>query len=361
MEKDTEIAGQETLTAEDLAAIEAMRSATPDQTANAGEGPPAEHVEEQPELPLDDKKVDDKVDDEDGDDDEITIDANGRARSADGKYVPKAAYLRVKDRVKNERTARETAEQRAIKAETRFATLAEIIDAQPDANEPDKTRKTEEHNPNDDADIDEKVDPLGALAQERARRAWDRKHFASEIDTVKRSVEESARAGANRNTEMAVYEAFKRDVAAFQSKEPAFEQALGHLVTTWKGHMKLMGETDEAKLDQAVAQTQRGILHKALANKQSPSKIMYEMALSMGFKPEAKEDDGKPKVSDAAKRIQKTQENMDKNRTLSGAGGGALSEDSQKSRLLAMDDDEFADYIKTVEGKATLRKLGMLG
>lgn len=363
IDERAEIAGEETLTTEDLAAIEAMKSATPDQRANAGEEPPTD--EKQEELPLDDKKPAAKAegegDDDDEDDEVVITGADGKPRDAKGQFVPKSALLRVKESRKVERAAREAAEQRAIRAETRFATVAEIIDAQPD---PDAlpNGKAADKSPWDETDIDENTDPLGALRQYKARAAYDRKQSTDAITALKGQVEETQRAGANRNTEMAVYEAFKRDVASFQSKEPAFEAALGHLVTTWKGHMKLMGETDEAKIDAAVAQTQRGILHRALANKQSPSKIMFEMATSMGFKPEAKvEDDGKPKVSDAAKRIQKTQDDINKNRTLSGAGGGALSEDSQKSRLLAMDDDEFADYIKTIEGKATLRKLGMLG
>jgi hypothetical protein len=252
--------------------------------------------------------------------------------------------------------------ERAIKAETRFATLAEIIDAQPDPTEKPEAKPAEK-SPWDDPDIDEGVDPIGALRQDRARAKWDRQQAQAKIAALESQLQESNRAVSVRNTEMAVYEAFKRDVASFQSKEPAFEQALGHLVGVWKSHMKLMGETDEAKLDAAVAQTQRGILHKALANKQSPSQIMFDMAKSMGFKAQAKAegDEGEPQVSEAAKKLQKTQENMNRNRSLSGAGGGALPENSAASRLLAMSDDEFADYADTQEGRAVLRKLGMMG
>jgi hypothetical protein len=359
----------EDLSDTDLQAIEAMRKATPDARANAGEDEPSRPDTAEPELPLDGgKNPEPKADpdaeaelDEEVDPDEITLDGAGRARDASGKYVPKAAYLRVKEQRKADRSAAQAATERAIKAETRFATLAEIIDAQPDPTDTKPAAKTET-NPWDDADIDETIDPLGALRQDRARAKYDRAQAQEKIAALEGQLQESARAGSVRNTEMAVYEAFKRDVVAFQSKEPAFEQALGHLVGVWKSHMKLMGETDDAKMDQAVAQTQRGILHKALANKTSPSKIMFDMAVSTGFKAQAVGAvDGEPQVSDAAKRIQRTQQNMQANRTLSGAGGGAPAADGSAAALLAMSDEEFSDFADTERGRATLKKLGMLG
>src|SRR5262245_36256288 len=126
------------LTQEDMAAIDKMRAATPDQTKDAPDNnpdtstPPADtKADGQGDLFKGDPDKPADIDDEDGED-EITLDANGRARDASGKYVPKSVLLRVKEQRKAERDENQKLRERVVAGEARLQQLVDILNAGPE-------------------------------------------------------------------------------------------------------------------------------------------------------------------------------------------------------------------------------------
>src|SRR5262245_59012489 len=102
----------DSLTEADLAVIEQMRR---------GEPPPQPEPEPEP-APADNKPAKASEGEEEPLD-EITIDGQGRVHDASGKYVPKAAYLRERDRYKEARDRNNRLESRLDQILQSFATL----------------------------------------------------------------------------------------------------------------------------------------------------------------------------------------------------------------------------------------------
>lgn len=356
-------AESEDLSDADVAAIEAMQRATPDQRANAGEDqtPPGDDepvVEDKKPVAKDGDQGELPLDDDDDEPDEITLNAAGRAIDKDGKFVPKSAYLRVKEKAKTDRAEKDALALKVAKADERLNLLTEIINAQPDP--ADEKKPDAVKSPWDEADVDEAKDPLGAMAQARARNKYDREQHAKEIAELKATMEGDKKTNQANAQATAVYDAFKRDASAFHAKEPGFEAALGHMNGIWHAQLEVMGVADKDKREAMIAETQRNIITKSFQNQKSPSQAMFDLAVATGFKKPAAKDANGQEESDAAKKLNGLNKNMQANKSLSGAGGGALPDNAQAKRLIDMDDDEFADFANTLEGKTTLRKLGLM-
>lgn len=352
------------LTAEDLAAIEQMQKATPDQTANAGEGePPAPAPDQQQQTPPEQKATDGDDDDDEDDTDEITIDSQGNHHGAKGQFVSKKAYLRVKEQRKAERDNNRQLHDRVIKGEERLATLLEIINSAPeDGTQPNgqaPQQQAADPNPFDEADIDEIIDPVGAMKQMKARTAY----VLKQNQALQRQMQEGQQSASLQTAEMRLVEAYKRDSQAFYQKEPAFKDAWGHFLGMRHAQLEAVGIADKGQRDEIIAQEERSIVHKAFAEKRSPAEAIYKFCLASGFKPQAKpngQGNGQPQQTPAAQKIAQQAANMQKTQSLSSAGGAGIPENGAFQRLMAMSDEEFYDFSKTPEGIATLRKHGLV-
>lgn len=356
------------LSADDLAAIEAMRDATPDQTANADQQEPP--ASDPPKKDDDAGKPDPKAkaadaDDDDDDVDELTLDTNGKAHDATGKYVPKSAYLRIKEARKADRVASAALQDRLTRGEARMETLIEIINSAPDdagSSDAKGAKAAAEPNPWDEANIDKVTKPIEAIEQLERRMAFDRKE--------RMALQEQLNSSNNNNTahrnEMAIVDAYKRDSLRFYGTNPEFKDAWAHLTNMWHKQLETMGIDDKAQRDKTIGETERGIVHAAFAKKGSPAEAIWKLALASGYTEKPKDEgdggegDGKPKPSDASKRINNANKAMSANKSLSGAGGGSLPANSAILRMGDMSDEEFCAFADTVEGRSALRKAGLI-
>lgn len=354
------------LSADDLAAIEAMRDATPDQTGNAdqSEPPASDPAKKDDDAGKPDPKAKAADDDDDEDPDELTIDTNGKAHDPTGKFVPKSAYLRIKEARKADRVASAALQERLTRGEARMETLIEIINSAPDdagSSDAKGGKAAAEPNPWDEANIDKVTKPIEAIEQLERRMAFDRK----ERIALQEKLDSSNTTNTAHRNEMAIVDAYKRDSLRFYGQNPEFKDAWAHLTSMWHKQLETMGIDDKAQRDKTIGETERGIVHAAFAKKGSPAEAIWKLALASGYTEKPKdeggeENNGKPQASEASKRINSANKAMNANKSLSGAGGGAMPANSAILRMGDMSDEEFCAFADTVEGRSALRKAGLI-
>lgn len=361
MDKDQNFELDDDLSAEDLAAIEEMKKATPDQTGDAPGGDraraePEPVVAEEPATP---EAKDGDDDDEDEDEEVVITGPDGKPRDAKGQFVPKSALLRVKEQRKAERETNRQLQERLARGEERLNLLTEILNASP---EPEDTAKPAVvPNPLEEEDIDPQTDPIGAVKQANART----KYALQLVTETRKAVTDGSQQQKAHSTEMAIVDAYKRDSVAFYQKNPDFKDAWVHVLSQRHAQLEAVGIVDKGERDRIIAEEERGIVHKAYSQKKSPAEAIYKFAVASGYKKAAAPAvttgaDGKPVQSEAAKKITEKNAQMAATKSLSGAGGNAVAENSALLRLADMSDDEFCDFADTKEGRAALKKLGMI-
>jgi hypothetical protein len=338
--------------AEELAQIEQMQNMTPTpppkegEEGKEGEEPPAADAKGAKEP----KEGEDDLELEEGEE-ELTIDAAGKARAKNGQFVSKSALLRVKEQSKSHRDEVTRLQTQLAAGNARLEQLMQIIQSAP---EPDK--KTEA-NPLEEADVNAETDPIGAVQQANRRLA----HMAKLMkDSQKQQGERDAQM-TEQQREVAIVNAYKADAQRFHQQEPAFKDAWSYVYNLRHAQLEAVGVTEKAARDQIIAQEERGIVHESMKNKRSPAEAIYKLAVASGFKKPAANGNGQQQQqSPAAKRLAEVQRGQEASKSLSVGGGGAPAEGVTFESVAEMSDEQFNAFAETVSGQKKLREWGFM-
>lgn len=355
---------------EEQAAIEQMQRETPMPTQNEGGDPPAGDVpdpEDGKPRPKQRADAGDGEADDDGDVDEITIDGQGKAHDASGKYVPKSAYLRVKDQRKADREALEAERATRAKIEGRLAQLTDIINALPAPGDQQQKKDVAPSNPWDEADISPVEDLVGAFEQQKRRADYER-----------RAREGLATESKARDTHQAIVQTYVTDAKRLAAehirngdiveleggqKVPAFQAAYLHLIAQRHAMLEALGVSDQAERDRRIASEEADLVEQAAKQRKSPAELIYAVAKAAGFRMPAKaaangKDVGKTAEQLAAeKRLDQVNKGMLATQSLSGKGGQAAS-GVNRAQIIAMDDEAFDAFCAKLSEDQLNKMLG---
>jgi hypothetical protein len=353
------------LTADEQAAFERMQSETPMPTKDEGEEPPAGDEDaggkQRPKQKAD---AGDGEADDDEQVDEVTIDAQGKAHDASGKYVPKEAFDRVRNRNKADREALAALQQENAKAIGRLTVLTELLNGigSDPAKAPaggDKKGDQLPTNPFEEADIDENEDVMGALQQQKRRNAYLHKQMSdrntrdqvnSEVHAVTTEYVTEARRMAAEHVKSGQL------VEVNGEKVSAYHGAYLHLVNMQHGILEAQGFTDENVRNRMIRESELQIVANAKKAGANPAQVIFNMALKSGFQMPAKQEGGEKKPAQKTEAQKKAEEHIERvenglkaSQSLTGKGGGSYSGLTAK-QVLTMDDDAFAAYVDKLGG-----------
>lgn len=284
-------------------------------------------------------------------DDDIIVDENGKARDAKtGKfvpYVPHAALHKERSRRKQVEDENLSFREKLARVEERLSIFNELI-GKGDLPTAAPAAKPEAKSVFDEEPIDPEEDVFGALKQQQRINA-----------ELRRQMSEGAKAREQQEAVSTVKTAYQQDATAFMAKTPDFKDAYGHLISTLHRELELMGVSDEAERNRAIAEQERELVSRALAQKKSPSELIYSIAKTRGFSsaPSAaidKQSQPAPKAT-ADARIENVRRGQGSVISLAKAGG-ASGEGLTVEALASMNEAEFAAMTKNLS-KAQMRAL----
>lgn len=239
---------------------------------------------------------------EDGDDDDLDGDADAPARDPKtGKFVPRSAYLRVKETAKTARNEAQTYRESLIAAKERLAILTE-------ATAPPK-QAAAEIDLADGPDIDPEQDIFGYAKQMKARFEKTQAMIAQ----MQRSTQEDR-----------TNSAFVADMNRFKAAEPAFGDAFAYLVQQRHAEMEALGIDDKAERDRLLKEEARDVVAEALRAGKSPAERLFKLATARGFRKTAAAAPNA--LAEAAKQIEQLENGRRASASLRGAGEGGMSE-----------------------------------
>jgi hypothetical protein len=359
----------EAFSPEEQAAIERMRSETPMPTQNEGGDPPAEGTadpEDGKPRPKQQADAGDGEADDDGEEvDEITIDGQGKAHDASGKYVPKSALLRVKEQRKADRDALASEREARAKLEGRLNVLTEIINTVPVPG--DQKKDAAPANPWEEADVAPEDDLVGAFNQQKRRADWERRQ--------REGLSTATAEGAKHQEIVRTYVADAKRLATDQIKKgevvevdgqqmPAFQAAYLHLIGQRHAMLEALGVADPAERDRRIASEEADLVEQAAKQRKSPAELIFSVAKAAGFKMPAKaapangKDPGKSQAQLAAeKKLDQVNAGMKATQSLSGKGGQPATGVST-AQIIAMDDESFDAFIGKLSEDQVNKLLG---
>lgn len=235
-------------------------------------------------------------------DDDLDGDADAPARDPKtGKFVPRSAYLRVKETAKTARNEAQTYRESLIAAKERLAILTE-------ATAPPK-QAAAELDLADGPDIDPEQDIFGYAKQMKARFEKTQAMIAQ----MQRSTQEDR-----------TNSAFVADMNRFKAAEPAFGDAFAYLVQQRHAEMEALGIDDKAERDRLLKEEARDVVAEALRAGKSPAERLFKLATARGFR---KTTAAAPNaLAEAAKQIEQLENGRRASASLRGAGEGGMSE-----------------------------------
>jgi hypothetical protein len=235
-------------------------------------------------------------------DDDLDGDADAPARDPKtGKFVPRSAYLRVKETAKTARNEAQTYRESLIAAKERLAILTE-------ATAPPK-QAAAELDLADGPDIDPEQDIFGYAKQMKARFEKTQAMIAQ----MQRSTQEDR-----------TNSAFVADMNRFKAAEPAFGDAFAYLVQQRHAEMEALGIDDKAERDRLLKEEARDVVAEALRAGKSPAERLFKLATARGFRKTATAAPNA--LAEAAKQIEQLENGRRASASLRGAGEGGMSE-----------------------------------
>lgn len=305
-------------------------------------------------VPADDAATGDKQPQEDLEPGEMVVDNEGKVRDAKtGRYVPHQALHAERVKNKDLRSELEKFREENARAQERLNMLTEIMQGQQQA-----AYQTEEKPPEPEADIDPEQDIFGAYNQLK-KRHQDLTNTVQEI-----------RQQTNQTTQnMQMTEHFRQDATRFMESHPDFTKAWQHLVDSRRAELVELGYSDQRAIDAQLATEQRMMMETAYKAGKSPSELFYKMSQARGWRtpeplpepttatpaavaqvnnaaneaqqPPQPQQQQPPQVDQtAAQKIQSATNGMQKNASLSTAGGTG-DEGLTVAQLANMSEDDF--------------------
>jgi len=282
----------------------------------------------------------DQIDGDIDDDVSVEIDDDGNARdSKTGKFVPKSAYLRVKEKERRVSDALTKVATELIRHRERTAVLQELAarQEQPDA-EPER-------------EIDPSEDIFAAYHQ-----------LSQKLRQIEAKVGETDAATRDQLEQMTLQTAATRDMQVFAAQEPSFLDAYKFLASQRDAELNAMGLTDPMARQERIRQETRELVQGALKSNVSGAERIFRLAQARGFqKQSAAPGPGlDPAATANIERVNKGQKAAASLRNAGGTSdaGQALT----PQRLADMSDNEFAQartaYIKKHGNSAWDRLIG---
>jgi|GEM_PF-1908098 len=294
----------------------------------------------------------------DGQGDDDDVDADGKPKMVDHRALHK-------EREGHKTTKKELAEWRDkfSRLEGRIDALQDLGKAGQSKGDGDEATESADEDPMPDAEED-----IFGYAKWQGRRI-ERLEAANKqtADTVAEGQRQTAT--ATEKTE--IVRAFQQDAQTFSGETPEFAQAYTFLVASRTNELKRLGYTDPKEQVAKINEDEMSIVRTAIANGESPSEILYELARERGFQPgstseqqnsETKTDaaaqsetssqnakgadTATTKAQSGAKTIEDLKKAQNAAMSLSSAGGADALEITAES-LIAMSDEQFdAFYAK---------------
>lgn len=264
---------------------------------------------------------------------EIEISADGTARDTKtGRFVPKSAYLRVRDEAKSYRDQASRYRDAAIQARERLALYAEAVG--------DTGKKAEPEPPKPEEDI------FAAYEYQSKRlKALETKIAETEQQTQSR-------------------QAIENDMRSFYNREPGFIDAYAFLKAQADKDLTLRGVADPAQRASIIDAEARNLMIEALRNGRSGAEMLYGMAKNRGWAPQPAVDPTAVAAAKTAAEIAKINEARQSGASLRGAGSPGVPDVLTTERIGNMSEAEYSrtrtDYIAK-NGRAAWNKLIGMG
>lgn len=287
--------------------------------------------------------TDDGSDQNDDDTDDellVEIDDAGNARdSKTGKFVPKSAYLRVKEEKSRVSDALTKVATELIRHRERTAVLQELATRreQPEA-EPER-------------EIDPSEDIFAAYHQ-----------LSRKLQQIEAKVGKTDEETRSQLEQMTLQTAATRDMQVFSAQEPAFLDAYKFLAGQRDAELEAMGMSDPQARQERIRHETRELVQGALKSNVSGAERIFRLAQARGFqKPAVAAAPGlDPAATANIERINKGQKASASLRNAGGTSDAGQALTPQK--LADMSDREFSEartaYIKKHGSHAWDRLIG---
>jgi hypothetical protein len=203
-------------------------------------------------------------------------------------------------------------------------------------------------------DPDPKPDPSVDIV---AYMAWQDR----ELGRLRESQQKTDQSFADVRTEQQLREAYQADAIAFAGEKKDWGAAYNHLLgVRWNSLVRQGYQPEQIKV--VIQKEERGLVERAIKNRQRPAELIYETAMDYGYRPAAPQPDPaltpaangngaanghangngaeqKPSVVEEVERIQR---GMAGSKSLADVGGS--NQEVSVEALAAMSDKEFAAY-----------------
>lgn len=263
---------------------------------------------------------------------EIEISADGTARDTKtGRFVPKSAYLRVRDEAKSYRDQASKYRDAAIQARERLALYAEAV------GDTGKPKEPEPPKPEED---------IFGFAQ----------HMANKVQQLEAEMRGNAQ-------QTQAQRAVEQDMRTFVSKEPGFVEAFGFLAAQVDAELTARGVADAATRQRMINEQARDVMIDSLRNGRSGAETIFSIAKARGWAPKPAVDPATEAAAKTAAEIAKINEAKAAGASLRSAGAPGVPDVLTAERISNMNDAEYSrtrtDYIAKHGRGAWNRLIGM--
>jgi hypothetical protein len=324
----------ETFSADEQAAFDAMRAGSPPPAETAPEPAPrpeptARTPENQPEPKAEPETEEPETGEDEG--------PEGEAEGNKGQYVRREALRQERERRKG--LQKELAEAREARArlDERLRIFSEA--SQRAAPKPAEPQAEPEKVPNPEEDI------FGYA-----------RHLQAKLDKLEGGLSQRDEQARQREAGEAVLSSYKQDAQRFAQAEPSFPEAYNHLYRSRAQELQYAGMTNPQEIMQAIARDEFEIAQQAIRDGVSPAQRIYEIAKARGFAPKAPEPtlEPKPVAETAAEKATRAQAGQNgPGRSLSSVGGKPAGSMPTVEELANMSEEDFNRFAKTNPGAVT--------
>jgi hypothetical protein len=251
---------------------------------------------------------------------EIETEDPDQPRDEKGRFVPKSAYLRVKDEGKatSQKLAQVAAE--LIRLRERDAYKQELLNAATQRQqEPEQIER----------DISPEEDIFGAYKQ-----------LAAKLQKLEQGIGQRDQSNRAQIEAMQLQTAARTDLETYATKEPAFMEAYGYLVNQRDQELQALGVNDPGQRQNMIKGEARELMEGALRGGQSAAERIWKLAQARGFQAKPK---GEPPIDPkAAEQIERINKGKEASATLRGAGGtGDVGQGLTLSKIADMDESTY--------------------
>jgi hypothetical protein len=257
------------------------------------------------------------------DDGEIIVEADGAIRDQKtGRFVPKSAFLRVKEEAKTAKGEAQTLRGNLIQARERLSILTEVLPKGEEQKAAVKAAPAAEPDPEQD---------IFAWVK------WAKSQLSDLSGKVSKTAEDTQKERDRSNLQSF----FTSDVASFSKENADFTDALNYGISARHKMLEAAGVTDEARRQGMVLSEIHDLIRESHGQKASVAKKLYGIAQALGYQKKAGAP-GKDQSAEALAEIERINAAQKTNKTLGNGGGGAIGEAVTREKLSNMSDNDYS-------------------